>query len=169
MLSNLQGLDSEKIILQSILLDNELLHHAERLSPEDFQSDVHQKIFAAICERIRAGEQIDEIILASGMNRWAAAYIEDLKCLPTRKIERHVEEVLRASQRRKIIGALELAVGQAKDASEDNNSVLSATQDRLLELSEYGQTTRSQRIEDFSTAFYTRMEGIADGEVARGA
>lgn len=163
--------ECEKIILQSILYKNELFYQAERLIPEDFQQDYHQSIFRVICERVLSGYGTDAAILIDHFgSKMISAYITDLDngLVLTGNIESHVQEVLRASHRRKIIKSLEISLSEARGQSE-NNAVLSATQARLMEIAEFGQSSESKRVCDFSAEFYDRMERVAEGVVTSGA
>lgn len=168
------ALDSEKIVLQSVLLKNELLYLAEAVKPDDLQTDYHRKMFAVIREKIMAGESVDEIVLyeyfRAHSTNGIADYVYDFNSATlTYNIEPHVQEIIRASQRRKIVSTLELALSQAKDLSEDNASVLSLAQDRLLDLQEHGATSKAVRVADFTEAYYSQVDRIANHERGLGA
>jgi replicative DNA helicase len=159
------AMESEKVVLQSVLLDNELFCFAERLRPEHFQNSYHREIFKAIERRVKGGEQVDEVILADMFpkNHGLTAYIMDFNAAGTRKIAPHVQEVIRAAHRRKIIQEFESALLQARDASEDNESVLSVTYDKLVEMAEYGQSSDSLRLSEFSDVFYDYVMKLSTG------
>jgi len=60
-----QNLEAEQSVLGGILLDNKALNAAQEiLSPEDFYSDAHKKIFIAMQELTDRGEPVDLITLS---------------------------------------------------------------------------------------------------------
>lgn len=62
--------ESERTILGTVLLDNELAHQAvEALSAEDFYSPMHKRVFAAMCELYTAKRNIDHINLGDVLSR----------------------------------------------------------------------------------------------------
>ena len=168
------ALQSEKVILEMVLLDNEQFYQLDRIQPDDFQNGDHRQIFVALRERVQAGDQVDHVTLhqlfeSAGKSHIANLVIDlDRGFVGNQKIESHVQEVLRASHRRQIIKTLEAAVAQARDFSEDNESVLAVTYDRLLDIQDFGRSSKSLRVSDFSDAFYARVERIANQQAGVG-
>ena len=78
------SLDTERAILGSLLLRNELLGSAaERLRPEDFSLDSHRRIFRAMVELRASDGSFDTFTLANKLNSdlsriGGAAYLSDL-------------------------------------------------------------------------------------------
>jgi replicative DNA helicase len=164
------ALASEKVVLQSLLLDNELFCFAERLRPEDFQNSYHRMMFDAISKRIKSGQQVDEIILADHFHgNGVSSYIADLNAVATKKLEPHVDEIARASQRRQIVKVLGECVDQANDLSEDNASVLEVSYERLMKFAEHTQASKSLRFSEFSDAFYNKTMKVALGQSSTNA
>ena len=163
------ALESEKALLQSVLLNNDLFYAIESLTVDDFQTECHRKMFMEIATRIQGGQQVDEVILHDHFAGSSVGdYILRFDGLETKRIVPHVDEIRRASQRRRIIHMLEAAVAQSHDMSEENEAVLSVTYDRLLEIQEATRTSKSVRLSEFSEEFYARMERIANDELPSG-
>ena len=167
------ALQSEKTLIQSILLNNDLLYLAESVRVDDLQTDCHRKMLSAIRTLVGAGKSVDEVILYNHFQETQAKTIADyvlgFEGMATVNIQPHVEEIIRAAQRRKIVATLESALLQAKDLSETNADVLSVTQDRLLDLQQRGTESRAIRLGDYSDGFYAHIQRIAQHERGLGA
>lgn len=167
------ALQSEKVLLQSILLNNDLMYLAESVTPEDLQTDYHRQMLIAMREKILSGASVDEVVLYEHFKRVGGAgianYVVDFDGVSTKNIEPHIQEIKRASQRRKIISVLEEGVAQSRDLSEGNADVLSVVQDRLLALQQSGAGATAERVADFSDKFYSHLESVANHETGIGA
>lgn len=167
------ALESEKVLIQSVLLNNDLLYLAEVVKPEDLQTDCHRKMLSAIRELVLSGKSVDEVILyehfRASNTKIVADYVLTFDAMSTHNVQSHVEEIIRASQRRKIVAALESALHQAKDLSESNSDVLSVTQNRLLDLQQYSSESKPLIVSEFSEGFYEQIRKIADQERGLGA
>ena len=78
--------DSERVVLSCLLLDGiDAMEQCNRLQPEMFCLDSHQRIYRALCELIEAGAQPDYMVLADMLRKDGAleaiggyAYLADL-------------------------------------------------------------------------------------------
>lgn len=62
--------ESERTILGAILLDNQLIAQAiETLSPDDFYSPLHRRVFKAMCSLFERSERIDPILIGEELKR----------------------------------------------------------------------------------------------------
>src|SRR5512146_545727 len=95
-----QALMSEKVLLESVLLNNDYFFMASSLQPQDFQTDYHRQMWTAISDKISAGEKVDAIILfehfsrqrsAVGVAKYVAVFDADVLSSSS-QVERHVEE-----------------------------------------------------------------------------
>src|SRR5579875_68144 len=144
------SIDAERSILGAILLDNHAYNEAaEKLRPEDFALDSHQRIFARMAELIDAGRAVDIVTLAEELSKrkeieavGGVAYLASLtEGLPRRiSIEEYVRIVLDKSQLPQMIGILSTGVADASYQSDEAISVINRTETALLELSERGIT-----------------------------
>lgn len=67
------SLDSERIILGSILLDNDLLSQAiELLEVDDFYSPLHRRIYRAMIALFESGERVEPILVAEEIKKEGA-------------------------------------------------------------------------------------------------
>jgi len=62
--------DSERVILGAILLDNQLITQAiEQLSPDDFYSPLHRRIYKAMTALFERSERIDPILISEELKK----------------------------------------------------------------------------------------------------
>ena len=62
--------ESERVILGAVLLDNQLISQAiEKLSPEDFYSPLHRRIFKAMTALFERSERIDPILIGEELKK----------------------------------------------------------------------------------------------------
>ncbi|MGC1361481.1 MAG: replicative DNA helicase, partial [Silvibacterium sp.] len=144
------SIDAERSILGAILLDNHAYNEAaEKLRPEDFALDSHQRIFARMAELIDAGRAVDIVTLAEELGRrkeveaiGGVAYLASLtEGLPRRlSIEEYVRIVKDKSLLRQLINICSSAITRAADQSEEALEVLNAAETSLLEVTEKGIT-----------------------------
>lgn len=168
------ALHAEKVLIQEILFKNDLMYLAESVKPEDLQTDYHRAMFSTMREMILSGRTTDQIALCNQFEsegkKTLSEYVLTFDAIDyCPSIEPRVQEILRASQRRKIVAVLEAALQQARDLSESNADVLSVTQDRLLDLQQRGTESRAVRLADYSDGFYAQVRRIAAHEKGLGA
>jgi replicative DNA helicase len=145
------NIDAERAILGAVLLDNPCYNEAaERLRPEDFALDSHQRIFTRMGELIDSGRAVDLHILAEELARHkqvesvgGVAYLASLtEGLPRRvSIEDYVRIVKDKSLLRQLIGICSNAITRAADQSESALEVLNAAETELINVTEKGITS----------------------------
>ena len=142
------NIDAEKTILGAILLDNAAhAEAAEKLSPDDFSLDSHQRIFLRMSELINSQRAVDIVTLANELARYkevetvgGVAYLASLtEGLPLRPvIEEYIRIVKDKSLLRRLMTICSAAIARAADQSETALEVLGAAETQLLEVSERG-------------------------------
>lgn len=136
------NIDAERTILGAILLENHALAEAEeRLMPEDFSLDSHQRIYMRMTELSAGGHGVDLVTLANELARYkeietigGVAYLASLtEGLPRRPI---IEEYIRIVKDKSLLRQLMLicsaAIARAADQSETALDVLNAAESQLL-------------------------------------
>jgi replicative DNA helicase len=144
------SIDAERSILGAVLLENHCYNEAaERIKPEDFALDSHQRIFARMGELIDSGRAVDLVTLTEELARrkeveaiGGVAYLASLtEGLPRRlSIEEYVRIVKDKSLLRQLIGICSSAITRAADQSDDALDVLNAAESALLGVTESGIT-----------------------------
>src|SRR6202034_3892391 len=144
------NVDAERTILGAILLENHALSEAEeKLTPEDFSLDSHQRIYQRMTELGGAGHAIDLVTLANELARYkeiesvgGVAYLAGLtEGLPRRPvIEEYIRIVKDKSLLRKLMGICSMAIARAADQGETALEVLGAAESQLMEVTEKGIT-----------------------------
>lgn len=62
--------DAEKVVLGSILLDNDVMPSvAETLAPDDFYSPIHRRIYSAMLQLFQAAKKIDPILIGEELKK----------------------------------------------------------------------------------------------------
>lgn len=140
------SLDAERTILGAILLDNQAYNEAaEKIGPDDFAQNAHQRVFARMAELIDGGRPVDIVTLAEELARrkeiesvGGVAYLASLtEGLPrSLAIEEYVRIVKDKSLLRQIITISSNAITRAADQSEDAIDVLNAAEGALLQVTE---------------------------------
>jgi replicative DNA helicase len=144
------SIDSERLILGAILLDNHAYNEAaEKLRAEDLALDSHQRIFARMADLIDAGRAVDIVTLTEELARrkeveavGGVAYLASLiEGLPHRlSIEDYVRIVKDKSLLRQLIKICSDSITRAVDQSEGAIDVLNTAETNLLEVTEKGIT-----------------------------
>ena len=145
------NIDAEKTILGAILLDNASHSEAaEKLLPDDFSLDSHQRIFQRMSDLRDAQRAVDIVTLAEELARYkeieavgGVAYLASLtEGLPRRPvIDEYIRIVKDKSLLRRLMGICSAAIARAADQSETALEVLGDAEARLLEVSEKGITS----------------------------
>ena len=145
------NIDAEKTILGAILLDNASHSEAaEKLLPDDFSLDSHQRIFQRMTDLRDAQRAVDIVTLAEELARYkeieavgGVAYLASLtEGLPRRPvIDEYIRIVKDKSLLRRLMGICSAAIARAADQSETALEVLGDAEARLLEVSEKGITS----------------------------
>jgi len=138
------NLDAERAVLGSLLIDATTIPiAADLLSPEDFYSTPHQRIFEAILRLFHAGTPVDLMTLNNELRRveqieeiGGLAYLSSLEqyVLTTANIAHHAMIVRQKSRLRQLIsGANEILDSCYRDEKE-TDEVLEDAQRRVFEI-----------------------------------
>jgi replicative DNA helicase len=140
------SIDAEKTILGAILLDNAShSESAEKITPDDFSLDSHQRIYLRMGELIDEGRPVDIVTLSHQLAKYkeveavgGVAYLASLtEGLPRRPvIEEYVRIVKDKALLRRLMLICSAAIARAADQSETALEVLGAAEQSLLEVSE---------------------------------
>jgi len=138
------NIDAEKTILGAILLDNTAHSEAaEKLTPDDFSLDSHQRIYMRMSELVDAQRPVDMITLAAELDKYkereavgGVAYLASLtEGLPRRPvIEEYIRIVKNKSTARRLMAICSAAIAEAADQSEDPILTLGTIETRLQEV-----------------------------------
>lgn len=161
---------AEKMILGAILLENHALAEAEeRLVPEDFSLDSHQRIYQRMTELGNAGHAIDLVTLANELARYkevdsvgGVAYLSSLtEGLPRRPvIEEYVRIVKDKSLLRQLMLICSAAIARAADQSETALDVLNAAESQLLGVGEQGITKGLMSLESIVAGSFGSIDNL---------
>jgi len=164
------NIDAERMILGAILLDNQSLSEAEeRLTPEDFSLDSHQRIYLRMTELGGNGNSIDLVTLANELSRYkevesvgGVAYIASLtEGLPRRPvIEEYIRIVKDKSLLRQLMTICASAIARAADQSETALDVLNAAESQLMVVGEKSITKGLASLEEIVAGSFGSIDNL---------
>ena len=179
------SLDSEQLVLGSILLDDSLfVQIAGTLEVNDFMVESHRRIFARMLELHERGEKIDRITVfnellkhnqaeSCGGLTYLSSLDNDLPRLPN--LDGYVAIVRDKSLLRRIIFASQKLIDRCLIGGEEPAEILAGAEDSLLKLSDYrdqeGLSSPEEIIRNYPgglNAFLDpskRVKGLATGFV----
>ena len=141
-----QNLEAEQSVIGGILLDNQALNSVlEVLGVEDFYSEAHRKIFAAIIELYDRNEPCDLITLSNILKSknqldqtGGASYLSSLSDnVPSAaNIDHYSKIVKEKSILRKLIGTATDILSKSYDAGTDIDTVLDEAEHAIFDISE---------------------------------
>jgi replicative DNA helicase len=141
-----QNLDAERSVLGAILLDNHSLNAAvEKLKPEDFFLDQHQRIFLQMIELGESQQAIDLVTLSDKLHRkgqleasGGAAYLAQLVDGVPRvgHMEHYARIIKEKSLLRHLIHATHAIQQTALEAEEDPDVILDNAESSIFQLAE---------------------------------
>ncbi len=164
------NLDAEKTILGAILLDNTAHSEAaEKLEPEDFSLDSHQRIYLRMSELMNSQRAVDIVTLSEELARnkeieavGGVAYLASLtEGLPLRPvIDEYIRIVKDKSLLRRLMAICSAAIARAADQSETALEVLGAAESQLLEVSEKGITHGLQALDQIVANSFGSIDNL---------
>ncbi len=164
------NIDAEKTILGAILLDNAAhAEAAERLQPDDFSLDSHQRIFQRMTDLRDSQRAVDIVTLAEELARYkevesvgGVAYLASLtEGLPRRPvIEEYIRIVKDKSLLRRLMAICSAAIARAADQSETALEVLGDAEQKLLEVSEKGITRGLQPLDQIVAESFGSIDNL---------
>ncbi|MDD4997673.1 MAG: replicative DNA helicase [Syntrophales bacterium] len=141
-----QNLEAEQSVLGGILLDNPALNTVlEALTPADFYSDAHRKIFKAIIELSERNEPCDLITLSNilkdqkridqvGGTAYLASLVDNVASAAN--ISYYVKIIKEKSVLRRLIGSATEILNKSYDAGMDVDDILDEAEHAIFEISE---------------------------------
>jgi len=141
-----QNLEAEQSVIGGILLDNQALNSVlEVLGVDDFYSEAHRKIFAAIIELYDRNEPSDLITLSNILKSknqldqaGGASYLSSLadNVPSAANIDHYSKIVKEKSILRKLIGTATDILSKSYDAGTDIDTVLDEAEHAIFDISE---------------------------------
>lgn len=141
-----QNLEAEQSVIGGIMLDNQALNTVlERLEVDDFYSEAHRKIFAAIVELYDKNEPSDLITLSNILKNknhldqaGGMSYLSSLadNVPSAANISHYAKIVKEKSILRKLIGTATEILGKSYNATADIDTVLDEAEHAIFEISE---------------------------------
>ena len=138
------SLSSERAILGSILLNNDLLWEAaEKITTHDLSLDSHREIYSSFLQMADEGITIDIVTLSNWLKNekkvekiGGVAYLASLtEGLPrTLSIEEYIGIIVEKSRLRKIINLCTRIAVEASDEGTESETLLSAIQSEAIEI-----------------------------------
>lgn len=141
-----QNLEAEQSVLGGILLDNQALNTVlEALTPADFYSDAHRKIFKAIIDLSERSEPCDLITLSNilkdqkridqvGGTAYLASLVDNVASAAN--ISYYVKIIKEKSVLRRLIGSATEILNKSYDAGMDVDDILDEAEHAIFEISE---------------------------------
>lgn len=141
-----QNLEAEQSVLGGILLDNPALNTVlEALTPADFYSDAHRKIFKAIIDLSERNEPCDLITLSNilkdqkridqvGGTAYLASLVDNVAS--SANISYYVKIIKEKSVLRRLIGSATEILNKSYDAGMDVDDILDEAEHAIFEISE---------------------------------
>jgi len=167
-----QNPEAERSVLGAILLDNHMLDVAvDKLKPEDFFQDNHQRIFARMIELSEERQAIDLITIVNRLQRngeletvGGAAYISQLVDGVPRisNVDHYARIVKEKAVLRRVIHATHNIQQQAMDATEDADAILDSAESSLFEIAENRVRAGLTGMGDLVRNSYERISRLFD-------
>ncbi|HLW99756.1 MAG TPA: replicative DNA helicase [Candidatus Acidoferrales bacterium] len=167
-----QNPEAERSVLGAILLDNHMLDVAvDKLKPEDFFQDNHQRIFARMIELSEERQAIDLITMINRLQRngeletvGGAAYISQLVDGVPRisNVDHYARIVKEKAVLRRVIHATHNIQQQAMEATEDADAILDSAESSLFEIAENRVRVGLTGMGDLVRNSYDRISRLFD-------
>jgi replicative DNA helicase len=161
---------AEKMILGAILLENQAISEAEeKLTPEDFSLDSHQRIYLRMTELGGTGHAIDLVTLANELAKYkeiesvgGVAYLSSLtEGLPRRPvIEEYIRIVKDKSLLRQLMLICSAAIARAADQSETALDVLNAAESQLMVVGEKSVSKGLASLEEIVAGSFGSIDNL---------
>jgi len=168
-----QNAEAERSVLGAILLDNHMLDSAlDKLKPEDFFQDNHQRIFRHMIELSEQRQAIDLVTLTEQLTRageleaaGSPAYLASLVDGVPRitNVEHYARIVKEKAVLRSVIHATHAIQQQALDAEEEADTILDSAESRIFQLAEDRVRAGFMPMSDLVRENYERISQLFDG------
>ncbi len=174
-----QNLDAEASLLGAVLIDNEaLVKIADKILPEDFYDDKHQRIYESIMQLYEKRNPIDVLTLSEQLKSTGfldyvggASYLTQLtNFVPTAShVENYAEIVAQKSLRRRLIRASQDIIGLVNDESKNLQELIEDAEIRLFNVSQKHVKQDIVSLEEVLGESFERLDELhKDKETIRG-
>jgi replicative DNA helicase len=173
-----QNVEAERSVLGSLLRDNSVIGDVVQIVRADnFYSDAHQKIFAAIIGLYDTGKPVDLVVLAEELRQ--RGHLDDvggyaaLAALwgaePTAANALYYSRIVRdKAQVRNLIGASNEILRDAYDQVQPADELVEAAERKILQIAQAGLIGQTYSLQDALSAAFDRIDRITAGEAASG-
>ena len=171
-----QNLEAEQSVLGSLLIDPQaMIKVADIVTPDDFYTPAHEKIYTAILELYEKHQPVDILSVTNRLKEkdllqsvGGSSYLADLtNQVATSSHADHFAEIVKE---KKVLRELIRAAGQiAEDAfstPEDVELLLDGIEQKILAISQRSYRQSFTHIRDELKGAYERMERLAEGKGA---
>jgi replicative DNA helicase len=174
-----QNLDAEASLLGAVLIDNEaLVKIADKILPEDFYDEKHQRIYESIMQLYEKRNPIDVLTLSEQLKSTGflefvggAAYLTQLtNFVPTAShVENYADIVAQKSLRRRLIRASQDIIGLVNDESKNLQELIEDAEIRLFNVSQKHVKQDIVSLEEVLGESFERLDELhKDKESIRG-
>jgi len=172
-----QALDSERAILGGLLIDPEKISSiSEILTPEDFYSGQHRKIFQLLLDRSNSGEMVDQLVVMEQVAASTApdeyggpAYVLGLadRVPSTLNLTSYAQVVKERSVRRKLLFVAGEITRNAQGGVEDLAELLDHAERNVFEVSQQRGARDWHQLSHVIDSEWLKLEKLSErrGEV----
>lgn len=163
-----QNTEAEQAVLGAILLENEALYTAlEKVRPEDFYKQSHQKIFLAMVELAEEQEPIDLVTVTAKLSDkqeldqvGGVRYLTELaNAVPTAaNVDYYAEIVEEKALLRRLIRTATEIVSNGYSGADDVKQLLSDAEQRVMEISNRKNSSGFTAVKDVLMEVFERVE-----------
>jgi len=171
-----QVTDIEEAVLGGLMLEpNNTIHQAsEKLKPDDFYKDAHQRIYRAILEMYVEGVQIDLMTVTARLKKQGDLEMVggpyEITMLTSRvssttHIATWVNEIKKASLRRTLIAVSHESSKAAYDDTTDIEDHLQSTIAQLIQIGDLGRGNKYESFKELAKARFEEIKNIRSGKI----
>ncbi|MEK7479535.1 MAG: replicative DNA helicase [Patescibacteria group bacterium] len=173
-----QDLEAETSVLGALMLDKEaVIKIGDLLTPHDFYSPSHQKIYKTILELFEGGKPIDALTVQARLKEKSefegvggASYLSDLiDSVPSSAHVVHYANIVREKRVRRDLLRASSEIGEKALDPENFEEILDQVEKRIFGISQFSQSQKFILIKDRLEESMERMHRLHEGEgVLRG-
>ena len=168
-----QNLDAEQAVLGSLLIDKNAIYKvADLLTPEDFYSPAHEKIYGVILELYVKHQPIDLLTVTSKLKEMdslkevgGSSYLAELtnQVTTSSNVGNYATSVKEKKVLRDLIRASAEITEDVFDSGMEMEDLMSAVEKKIFDISQKSTPQNLLPIKDHLTGAYERMAQLADG------
>jgi replicative DNA helicase len=168
------SVESERAILGAILLDNQLITQAvEVLTPEDFYSPLHRRVFKAMTHLFESSQQIDPILIGEELKKEGA--LESIGGVSTitnltyglphfSDVLSYVKVVKEKSVTRNLIKVCNQITAEALAEEEDGELILDHAEQMIFALADQKTRDGFSHVRPVAEAVLAKVQEFAKGD-----